>query len=881
MVQRHLLNLYPARTAGMLSGARRGAMMLLATLVLTLTAQTAWAESVDLSTVTENKVLQNNDVVTGTLGANVRISIADGATVTLNGMTINGVNDNSYTWAGITCEGDAIIILADGSENSVKGFGFRYPGIYVPQNKTLTIRGGAAGTGKLNASAYQRGAGIGGGADSGGSCGNIVIEGGIITASGGDSSAGIGSGNLSHCGNITITGGTVTATGSSNYPGIGSGNSRSCGDITISGTANVTASTAGGSSAGIGSGYCNSSCGNITISTTGTVTATGGSGAAGIGSGKGWYNDADGKNNPSTCGNILITAGTVTASGGSHGAGIGSSDIGSCGTIEIQGGTVTATGGQYAAGIGSGFTASENIFRCKTITISGGTVIATGGENAAGIGTGYANVCGSISITDGVTSVTAIKGAGSQNHIGLGADYDVLHAYSAILDKDGEDNDVAGTITIGNLLYDETSGNTRTLCSGNIVSLADNADNMAALDDAHNKFSIVTLNGRTLYKDGDWNTLCLPFAVTDFTGSPLEGATVKELLTTSNLDNTGKLTLNFSDDLTAIEAGKPYIVKWVPDITSTPIIDPADEVVTALNFISELPTVDGGQTSNWGTPQKSENYDMLVDGNTSTKYGLSNNDPWVEFHYASAIIPKGYALWTEDSEGTRNPRSWTIKAKVNPGDAWTTLVTVDNSNGDKLPMANNTRTVFALNNTTAYQYFRFEATRINSGSNSGQFQLAELQFCTVQPTISVSVPDIVNPVFKGVTIDKAAPAPVEFSIVGSSDKCQFVGNYAPLEITNANRNSIVLLAAGNKLGYAKTDRTLGAFHAYFNIPGSAAVRGFELNFGEDESTTGIISTTDCTDYTDKAGAIYDLQGRRVENPKKGLYIVNGKKLVIK
>lgn len=44
MEQRHLLNHELARTAGMLSGARRGAMMLVATLLFTLTAQTAWAQ---------------------------------------------------------------------------------------------------------------------------------------------------------------------------------------------------------------------------------------------------------------------------------------------------------------------------------------------------------------------------------------------------------------------------------------------------------------------------------------------------------------------------------------------------------------------------------------------------------------------------------------------------------------------------------------------------------------------------------------------------------------------------------------------------------------------------------------------------------------------
>jgi hypothetical protein len=32
--------------------------------------------------------------------------------------------------------------------------------------------------------------------------------------------------------------------------------------------------------------------------------------------------------------------------------------------------------------------------------------------------------------------------------------------------------------------------------------------------------------------------------------------------------------------------------------------------------------------------------------------------------------------------------------------------------------------------------------------------------------------------------------------------------------------------------------------------------------------------------TEMADAIYDLQGRRIEKPKKGLYIVNGKKVLV-
>ena len=74
----------------------------------------------NLSVVTANYTAKNGETLTGTLTANVMISIADGATVTLDGATINGEKSSSYHWAGITCLGDATIILT--GENTVKGF---------------------------------------------------------------------------------------------------------------------------------------------------------------------------------------------------------------------------------------------------------------------------------------------------------------------------------------------------------------------------------------------------------------------------------------------------------------------------------------------------------------------------------------------------------------------------------------------------------------------------------------------------------------------------------------------------------------------------------------------------------------------------------------
>ena len=225
--------------------------------------------TLDLATVTTDITVEDGYTVTGTLGANVKISIAEGATVTLDGVTINGVNNGSYEWAGITCLGDATIILS--GMDTVKGFHRYYPGIYVPQNKTLTIEG----SGSLTASSNGYACGIGSGYQI--ACGNIVIAGGTITANGGQYAAGIGSGYNVSCGNISITGGTINATSNLSGAGIGSGGMGSCGDISITG-GTITAN-GGYNSAGIGSGYYGS-CGTVTITNGVTsVTATKGNSA--------------------------------------------------------------------------------------------------------------------------------------------------------------------------------------------------------------------------------------------------------------------------------------------------------------------------------------------------------------------------------------------------------------------------------------------------------------------------------------------------------------------------------------------------------------------------------------------------------------------------
>ena len=121
--------------------------------------------------------------------------------------------------------------------------------------------------------------------------------------------------------------------------------------------------------------------------------------------------------------------------------------------------------------------------------------------------------------------------------------------------------------------------------------------------------------------------------------------------------------------------------------------------------------------------------------------------------------------------------------------------------------------------------------------------------------------DIVAPEFTGVTI-KNEPSPVNAGAV------RFMGIFNPT-VLPAGSKDILYAGVDGKLYYPNADVTLGAFRGYF-----------EVMFGGDDTPTAIIGTFR-NEATAVDGSCYDLQGRRVLHPTKGLYIVNGKKVVIR
>lgn len=148
--------------------------------------------------------------------------------------------------------------------------------------------------------------------------------------------------------------------------------------------------------------------------------------------------------------------------------------------------------------------------------------------------------------------------------------------------------------------------------------------------------------------------------------------------------------------------------------------------------------------------------------------------------------------------------------------------------------------------------------------------------------------NLVNPVFTDVTIAsfvQGTAADFLNSHAVKTNYAKFIGTYSPTGIYTSPAVNLYL-GTNNTLYYPSAAKNINAFRAYFQLlngltagdPESGLhVRAFSLNF--DDDPTGIITT----DYMDKDGAWYSLDGRKysAKPTAKGLYINKGKKVVIK
>ncbi len=117
-----------------------------------------------------------------------------------------------------------------------------------------------------------------------------------------------------------------------------------------------------------------------------------------------------------------------------------------------------------------------------------------------------------------------------------------------------------------------------------------------------------------------------------------------------------------------------------------------------------------------------------------------------------------------------------------------------------------------------------------------------------------------------------------------------VGVTEDTELSPTDGNFTNFIMAKNDVGSIGFFRvsgtsTLKARKAYLQLPSdelSSEVKGFRMLF-DDGDMSDNVETIHNEQFTihNEADAVYDLQGRRVAKPTKGIYIVNGKKTVIR
>lgn len=127
-----------------------------------------------------------------------------------------------------------------------------------------------------------------------------------------------------------------------------------------------------------------------------------------------------------------------------------------------------------------------------------------------------------------------------------------------------------------------------------------------------------------------------------------------------------------------------------------------------------------------------------------------------------------------------------------------------------------------------------------------------------------------NPTFDNVTITATSPETV-------GDAYTFVGTYSPIQLI---ASTDLFLGAGYQLCRpTETSGKLGGFRAYFKTPAGLAAKPALLVDGE------LLSINDVRDTSLAAGKVYTLQGQLVGTSTEGLpagvYILNGRKIVVK
>ena len=800
-------------------------------------------------------------------------------------------SSNGRNWGTISIHGGNLDITGGKRAAGIGGGGL--DGKYGAYEGVTSIYGG-----HIKAQGGKSGAGIGNGARSGNG-GQMYFYGGEITATGGETAAGVGGGG-SHvplfsenkagglCGSIYVYAAKLTAQGGEKGAGIGTGTQIDNdyvfkGELYVYHAGAVVTATGGKYGAGIGGGYM--SDGIKTYINGGTVTAKGGEDAAGIGSGE--YQDININYGNRGGGETHISGGTVRAEGTGYGAGIGGGELGLGGNTYITGGTVIAIVGDdctgrndkkgSAIGGGKGISNKDDDFSARVLEI-GANMMVTGGDAENN--------------NDGVfSSDLRVPACRWRNFVKIE-------------------------------ICPHTAQNNHTTAEDITYSIVDNS-----YHDRYCRYCKTVIRedhaagecpcGKTGYSF----TTYVPSSSTGGSGYQLKqtyrvNANNEFYLPDCDVVPTGYKFLGWemnpdpedADKWAAVKGGGGGEDNKIAAGTSVKTLEGMDNAKFYARYLYDFKAA-----WQWNADCTMCTLILSCDAWTNSNFQVvfTQNDAIVREYLTDCVEYSISYTYNDDVNGykyqfstqKRVPYELTLQDNADNSAAIAAAATICTTYNAKYDVTLSGRTLYRDGkwNTLCLPFDVNVGSGPLSGDNVEAMVLRSSDSGLSGTTLTLnfddatSIPagtpfiikwgtkeshpdtDLTDPEFTGVTVSTATND-VNF------DSGAFKGTYAKQEYTTENQN-ILLLGDDNNLYYPQpsggSNPSIGAFRAYFELNSGASARAFVLNFGESE-TTGILSTTNLTNFTN-SDAWYDLSGCRL-NAKptaKGLYINNGRKVVIK
>ena len=507
------------------------------------------------------------------------------------------------------------------------------------------------------------------------------------------------------------------------------------------------------------------------------------------------------------------------------------------------------------------------------------------------------------------------------------------------------------------------------------VVLADAAtDNSTTIAGNVGEEKRVVLKDRMLYKDGEWNTICLPFDV-DLTdvNNPLYGAEAKTLTGASVNDTHVSLTFGNPDSATepvmTLKAGTPYIIRWEPAdlvIKTTAEWDAFAEAVAGGNTFAgklvklandiEVSTMVGTSNAKFKGTFDGNGHTLTLNNLSATTefcapFRYVNGATIVNLHTTGTVIAgenttndkyrTGLIGHSENSTISNCWSSVTITSSlsgdgthggfVGVSDGTTTITNClfdGTFNGSKtkswggfVGWSNNTTIIknsvfapegisikcsasdddnatFSRNKVSTSNCYYSQALTNNGsaarndasviGSWTGEqlaaalgdgWQVKDNKVVPVMVMNANYVNTITEPTFKNVTFKSSTSD--SRTIVKADGKVKFIGYYDAFDVTPQD-DDIYYMTPGSMLKHTALTRTLKACRAYFQFSDNGVkAREFILNFGDEETTA--IDEMRNENVEMRNDAWYTVDGVKLSGKptRKGIYILNGKKTVIR